>query len=57
VIEHDAYPQITLVDGNPLEDLKLLGVSYSMWDSPRADITAKTMSIIMKGGMIYRHQL
>jgi imidazolonepropionase-like amidohydrolase len=57
VIEEGAYADIILVDGNPLEDLKLLGASYDMWASPRTERTIKTIPFVMKDGRIYKNTL
>ena len=57
VIEAGAYADIILVDGNPLEDIKLLGASDDMWASPRADRTIKTIPFIMKDGKVIKSTL
>ncbi|MCP4333130.1 MAG: hypothetical protein GY785_10785 [Gammaproteobacteria bacterium] len=57
VIEKGAYADIILVDGNPLEDLKLLGASIDMWAPPRTDRTIETIPFVMKDGKIYWNRL
>ena len=57
VIEKDAYADIILVDGNPLEDVKLLGASFDMWAPPRSERSIKTIPFVMKGGTIYRNEI
>ena len=57
VIEKGAYADIILVDGNPLEDPKLLGASFDMWVTPRADRSIDTIPLVMKDGKIYYNEL
>jgi len=45
VIKEGAYADILLVDGNPLEDLSVLGDD------------GKHLSLIMKDGRIYKNEL
>jgi hypothetical protein len=35
----------------------LLGATYSMWETPRADITAKSIPFIVKERKIYKNTL
>lgn len=57
VIEEGAYADIILVDGNPLEDMSVLGASFDMWAPPRTEIGVKTIPFIMKDGKIYTNNL
>jgi imidazolonepropionase-like amidohydrolase len=57
VIEVGAYADIILVDGNPLEDLSVLGATYDMWAPPRATRSVGTIPFVMKDGKIYRNIL
>ena len=57
VIEEGAYTDILIVDGNPLEDLSLLGAPPSMFGEPPADIGSKTIPLIMKDGKIFKNTL
>lgn len=57
VIEDGAYADIILVDGNPLKDLKLLGASYDMWSTPRAERTIRTIPFVMKDGKVYLNEI
>lgn len=57
VIEAGAYADIILVDGNPLEDLAVLGATYDMWAPPRATQTVSSIQLVMKDGKIYRNEL
>ncbi|MGY5452615.1 amidohydrolase family protein [Agarivorans sp. MS3-6] len=56
VVEEGAYADLLLVDGNPLEDLSVLGANEKWFDAPaREEIS--TMRIIMKDGKIYKNSL
>jgi imidazolonepropionase-like amidohydrolase len=56
VIEEGAYADILLVDGNPLEDITVIGGSEQWFDAPDRD-GIETMRIIMKDGKIYKNTL
>jgi imidazolonepropionase-like amidohydrolase len=56
VIEEGAFADILLVDGNPLEDITVIGGSEKWFDAPDRD-GIKTMRIIMKDGKIYKNTL
>lgn len=54
VIEAGAYADIILVDGNPIEDVSVIGARPSIFKSkPRGEGIA-TMPLIMKDGKIYK---
>jgi imidazolonepropionase-like amidohydrolase len=57
VIEEGAYADILLVDGNPLEDISVIGVN-SIWigAKPREE-GVETICVIMKDGVIYKNSL
>jgi imidazolonepropionase-like amidohydrolase len=58
VIQEGAYADILLIDGNPLEDITLLGGSpdqFTATDRIPGDIPA--MDIIMKDGKIYKNTM
>ena len=58
VIEVGAYADILLIDGNPLEDITLIGGSEELFAAPDrkpGDIPA--MRLIMKGGVSYKNTL
>lgn len=58
VIEEVAYADILLIDGNPLEDITVLGGSELMFEAPeRKAGEIKTMRLIMKNGEIYKNTL
>ena len=56
VIEPGAYADILLVDGNPLEDLTVIGAVDQWFDAPDRD-GVETIRIIMKDGVIYKNTL
>ncbi|MGI9530378.1 amidohydrolase family protein [Lutimonas sp.] len=56
VIEVGGYADLLIVDGNPLEDLSLIGANEKWFDAaPRTEI--KPMKLIMKDGKIYKNTL
>lgn len=56
VIEKGAYADILLVDGNPLDDLSVLGAHKEWFKAPpRQEI--KTIRLIMKDGKVYKNTL
>ncbi len=58
VIEEGAYADIILVDGNPLEDLRVVGASESMFGSlPRPTASVDTIPLVMKDGVIFKNTL
>jgi imidazolonepropionase-like amidohydrolase len=56
VIEEGAYADILLVDGNPLEDLSVIGAVDKWFDAPPRD-GVETIRVIMKDGVIYKNTL
>lgn len=46
---------ILLINGNPLEDISLVGADPLWWDAGTSEI--KTMPFIMKGGEIVKNTL
>jgi len=57
VIEEGAYADLLLVDGNPLEDLTVIGANSQWFDAPNRSQDLKTLRIIMKDGKIYKNTL
>jgi len=57
VISEGAYADIILVDGNPLDDLTLLGASTEMFAEGRATSSVDTIPFVMKDGVIYKNTL
>ncbi len=56
VIEEGAYADVLLVDGNPLEDITVIGGNEKWFDSPPRD-GIDTIRLIMKDGKIYKNTL
>jgi imidazolonepropionase-like amidohydrolase len=57
VIEAGAYADILLVDGNPLEDLSVIGANPKWFDAEPRGEGFDTMPLIMKDGVIYKNEL
>ena len=57
VIEEGAYADILVVDGNPLEDLSVIGTSDKWFDAPEPPESPETIHIIMKDGKVYKNTL
>ena len=57
VIESGAYADIILVDGNPLDDLSLVGASEKMFGDSRPTPSVDTIPFVMKDGVIHKSRL
>ncbi len=57
VIEEGAYADILVVDGNPLEDISLIGGNPKWYDADPRGPNIPTIRIIMKDGRIYKNTL
>ena len=57
VIEVGAYADILIVDGNPLEDLSVIGTQDRWFDGPDRPDGVETIRVIMKDGVIYKNTL
>lgn len=58
VIVVGAYADLLIVDGNPLEDITVIGGSQKLFDAPdRRAGEIKTMHLIMKDGKVYKNTL
>ncbi len=57
VIEEGAYADILLVDGNPLEDITVIGGTNKWFDADPEYKPIKTLRLIMKDGRIYKNTL
>lgn len=57
VIETGAYADILIVDGNPLEDLSVLGANPEWFDAAPRERGFDTIQLIMKDGVIYKNTL
>jgi len=56
VIEEGAYADMLLVDGNPLEDITVIGGNEKWFDAEQRD-GIETIKVIMKDGVIYKNTL
>jgi imidazolonepropionase-like amidohydrolase len=57
VIKEGAYADIILVDGNPLEDISVLGGTAKWFDADPEYKVIPTIHLVMKGGNIYRNEI
>jgi len=57
VIEEGAYADLLIVDGNPLQDLSVIGTNEKWFDAPEPPESPETIRIIMKDGKIYKNTL
>jgi imidazolonepropionase-like amidohydrolase len=57
VIEEGALADILVVDGNPLDDITVLGANPKYLDAEPRERGIKTMPFIMKDGQIYKNTL
>ena len=56
VIEEGAYADLLIVDGNPLEDITVIGGNEKWFDAPVRD-GIESMKLIMKDGIVYKNTL
>ena len=57
VIEEGAYADILLVDGNPLEDITVIGGNSKWFEAEPRPRGIDTISLIMKDGVIFKNTL
>ena len=57
VIEEGAYADLLLVDGNPLEDIGVLGGTDQWFDADPDYRLIATIHLVMKDGHIYRNEI
>ena len=57
VIEEGAYADILIVDGNPLEDITVIGANKLWFDAPDREMDIPSIKLIMKDGKIYKNTL
>jgi imidazolonepropionase-like amidohydrolase len=57
VVEEGAYADLLLVDGNPLEDITVIGGNPKYFDAAERDRGIETIRVIMKDGKIYKNTL
>ena len=56
VVEEGAYADLLLVDGNPLEDITVIG-GNELWLKAPVPQPIKTIQVIMKDGVIFKNTL
>ena len=57
VIEEGAYADLLLIDGNPLEDITVIGTSDKWFDAEPRPASPETIRIITKDGKIFKNTL
>jgi imidazolonepropionase-like amidohydrolase len=57
VIEEGAYADLLLVDGNPLEDITVIGGTDAWFDAAPEYKLIPTLHLVMKDGKIYRNDI
>jgi imidazolonepropionase-like amidohydrolase len=57
VIEVGAYADILLVEGNPLEDMTMIGANEKWFDAEPRGQDVMSINLIMKDGVIYKNTL
>jgi imidazolonepropionase-like amidohydrolase len=57
VIAEGAYADILIVDGNPLEDITVIGGSSDWFGAPAREQPVETIRVIMKDGKLYKNTL
>ena len=57
VIEAGAYADLILVDGNPLEDITVIGGTDKWFDAEPEYKLIPTIHLVMKDGAIYRNEI
>ena len=57
VIEEGAYADILIVDGNPLEDIKVIGADPGYFNAKPRSQDVPSIKLIMKNGKVYKNTL
>jgi imidazolonepropionase-like amidohydrolase len=57
VIEVGAYADLLLVEGNPLDDISVIGGATEWFDADPEWKPIETINLIMKDGVIYKNTL
>jgi len=57
VIQEGAYADILVIDGNPLENIEVIGAVPTWLSAPAREAEVETIRIIMKDGVIYKNTL
>jgi imidazolonepropionase-like amidohydrolase len=55
VIEVGAYADILIVDGNPLEDISVIGANNKWFDAEPRGQDVPSINLIMKDGVVYKN--
>jgi imidazolonepropionase-like amidohydrolase len=55
VIEVGAYADILIVDGNPLEDISVIGANNKWFDAEPRGQGVPSINLIMKDGVVYKN--
>ena len=57
MVEEGALADILIVDGNPLDDISVIGAQEKWFDAEPRDEGIETIRVIMKDGKIYKNTL
>ncbi|UXA00453.1 metal-dependent hydrolase family protein [Vibrio splendidus] len=57
VIENGAVADILLIEGNPLEDMAVIGATQEWFDADPEYKTIDTIKLVMKDGVVYRNEM
>ena len=57
VIQEGAYADILIVDGNPIEDVTVIGAVDGWFSAPPRKAEVETIRVIMKDGKVYKNTL
>ena len=57
MIQEGAYADLLLVDGNPLEDITVIGGTNAWFDADPEFKLIETLHLVMKDGKIYRNDI
>lgn len=57
VIKAGAYADLLIVDGNPLEDISVIGAKEKWFDAEPREEGIETIRVIMKDGKVYKNTL
>lgn len=57
VIEKGAYADLLVIDGNPLEDISVIGGTDKWFDADPEYKLVPTIHLVMKDGNIYRNEI
>ncbi|MEP4485475.1 MAG: amidohydrolase family protein [Halioglobus sp.] len=57
LVKEGAYADLILVDGNPLEDITVIGGTDKWWTAEPEYKVIPSIHLVMKGGNIYRNEI